>query len=371
MCAGSIGQGRACNPGNGILTSRIDVEYLDRVGIPEGTGEFLHEVARPREAVRLEENMHFAETTILSRSQSRAYLSGVVAVVIDDGDTADDAFGLEAPINAAKGAQAYGDLFRGETELNTNRDGRRCIQNVVATRHMKLEDAKLRSCIADRERGVRWCFLLENTHAEVCLSVFSVSVDPTLDARQHRAKALIVHTRRGRSIEGHAIHEFDKSSVYVFHVAVAIHVLAIQVCNDAQHGGEFQKGAVALVGFDDEVLRVSEPCIRAERVDTTADHNCWIKAAAGKYGGDHAGGRGLAVHAGDGYAVFQPHELGEHFGALDYGDFALASFENLRVCSADGGAGDDDVRCGSVGGGMALEDACSKADEAVGDRASA
>ena len=82
-------------------------------------------------------------------------------------------------------------------------------------------------------------------------------------------------------------------------------------------GRELQERAVALVGFGDQVLRLAEAGVRAHGIDAAADDHGGVESAGGEHCGDHRGGGGLAMHAGDGDAVLQAHEFGEHLGALD------------------------------------------------------
>ena len=77
------------------------------------------------------------------------------------------------------------------------------------------------------------------------------------------------------------------------------------------------------------------------------------------------------MHAGDGDAVFEAHELGEHLGTLDYGDFAGPGFFDLRIVIADGGAGDYDCGVTDVAALVALVDGGSQLRETVGDGAAA
>ena len=80
---------------------------------------------------------------------------------------------------------------------------------------------------------------------------------------------------------------------------------------------ELKERPVALVGFGDQVLRLAEARVGAHGVDASADDDGGIEAPGGEHGGDHRGGGGLAVHAGDGDAVLQAHQLGQHLGALE------------------------------------------------------
>ena len=141
----------------------------------------------------------------------------------------------------------------------------------------------------------------------------------------------------------------------VGHVVVAVHVLAVEVGDDGEDGRELEEGAIALVGFGDEVLGGAEAGVGAEGIDAATNDDGGVEAAGGENTGHHGGGGGFAVHAGDGDAVLEAHELGEHFGALDDGNFAGVGLDDLRVCDADGGAGDDDGGSGDVAGLVAFD----------------
>ena len=71
------------------------------------------------------------------------------------------------------------------------------------------------------------------------------------------------------------------------------------------------------------------------------------------------------MHAGDGYAVFQPHQLSKHFRSLDDRDFALVGFQNFRVVARDGGTGHDDVGRSHLFGCVPDENDCPKRLQAI------
>ena len=138
-----------------------------------------------------------------------------------------------------------------------------------------------------------------------------------LQFRQNAAQHGIVVAGHDNSVERHAIHEFEEGAFDVLQVAIAIHVLAVDVGDDRNDRRELQKRAVTLVGLGDEILRPPQSRVRSHRVHAAANDNGWIEAAAGEHSGNHGSGRGLAMHAADGDAVFQAHQFGQHFGALD------------------------------------------------------
>jgi hypothetical protein len=101
------------------------------------------------------------------------------------------------------------------------------------------------------------------------------------------------------------------------------------------------------------------------------DDDGGIEAAGGQHRGDHRGGGGLAVHAGDGDSILEAHQLGQHLGALNHGNLAGAGLDNLRIRHADSGAGDNDRGSGNVGGVVALVNGRAHLGQPVGHRPAA
>ena len=186
-----------------------------------------------------------------------------------------------------------------------------------------------------------------------------------------RFEQRIVDAGGDRAVERHAVHEVEKGALHVGHVAVAVHVLAIEIGDDGEDGRELEKGAVALVGLGNQILRGAETGVRAERVDAAADDDGGIEAAGREHAGHHRGGGGLAVHAGDGDAVLEPHEFGQHLRALDDGNLARVGFDDFRIGGADRGAGDDHGGSGDVAGLVAFVDGGAQLRQAIGDRTAA
>ena len=108
-------------------------------------------------------------------------------------------------------------------------------------------------------------------------------------------------------------------------------MFAVEVGDHGEDGRELEEGAVAFVGLGDQILRSAEPGVGAERVHAAADDDRGVEAAGGEHGGHHRGGGGLAVHAGDGDAVLEAHQLGQHLGALNDGNLAGVGLDDFRI----------------------------------------
>ena len=92
--------------GNRLLAGRVDIQHLHRRRIVEGVHKFLHQIARSRVAVRLEDHMHPAVPAFLRRPQRRANLRRMVPVIVHHRHPAHAALHLEAPVDSAKRLQS-------------------------------------------------------------------------------------------------------------------------------------------------------------------------------------------------------------------------------------------------------------------------
>ena len=101
---------------------------------------------------------------------------------------------------------------------------------------------------------------------------------------------------------------------------------------------------VALIGFGYEVFTLPQPGVRVGALEAAADDEGRVEAALGKHAGYEAGGRGLAVSAGDRDRIAKPHELGEHLGPRNHRHQLLACCGNLGIGFIDR-AGDDNGIC--------------------------
>src|SRR4051812_44481084 len=208
-------------------------------------------------------------------------------------------------------------------------------------------------------------------HQEIRILAHSVRDHAALDARQKSARPLVIVAGDHHPVKRDLIHKFDEGILHIVHVAVAVHVLAIDVCDHGEDGRKLQKATVALVGFSDQILRLAHACVGAHGIDAPADNNRRIETACGKHSSDHRSRRRFAVHAGDGNAVLQAHQFGQHLCALDDGDVNVAGGEDLRVVFSYRRAGDDDFRTGDIFHAVAFMNSGAEFGKALGNRAAA
>src|SRR5271156_4839615 len=103
-------------------------------------------------------------------------------------------------------------------------------------------------------------------------------------------------------------------------------------------------------------------------IDAAADDEGGIKSGGVEHGRDHGSGGGFAVRSGHGDAVFQAHELGQHFGARDHRNFQVVRFEEFDVVGFHGRGNYDHVRARNVGRFVAFENGRAHFAQTFGDR---
>ena len=170
----------------------------------------------------------------------------------------------------------------------------------------------------------------------------AIGNDAATNTGENAAEIIIVIARHHHAVKGNVVEEVDEGVLDVGHVAIAVHVLAVDVGDDCEDRPEFQEGAVALVGLGHEVLGLAQAGIGTHGIDAAANDDRGIEAPGGQDKRHHRGGRGLAMHAGDGDSVFEAHQLGQHFGAGNHGDVEGLGRNNFRVVAGHGRTGDDD-----------------------------
>ena len=89
--------------------------------------------------------------------------------------------------------------------------------------------------------------------------------------------------------------------------------------------------------------RAAALALRARADHAPAHHDGRVEARHLEHVREERGGRRLAVGAGDGDAVLEPHHLGQHLGARDHGTPRRSASTQLRVAPAHRGRHHHDV----------------------------
>ncbi len=206
-----------------------------------------------------------------------------------------------------------------------------------------------------------------DANQEVGAAACAIGRHAAMNARQQAAQDRIVVAGNDHAVERDTLHELQEGAADVAHVAVAVHVLAVDVGDDREDRRELQKGPVAFVGFGDQVLRLAEAGVGAHGVHAPADDDSRVETAGREDRRDHRSRRRLAVHAGDGNAVLEAHQFRQHFGARDYWNVQAAGFRDLGIVNRNGGTGDNYVDSGDIRRSVPFESRCTHRCQALGD----
>ncbi len=101
--------------------------------------------------MRLEDDVDLAEAALTRRCQGRAYLCGMMAIVVDHGYAVGSALELEAAVHAAEFFQSIAYVADWNVESKANRDGGSGIAHVVFARHVQMKLAQILAVIANME----------------------------------------------------------------------------------------------------------------------------------------------------------------------------------------------------------------------------
>src|SRR5665213_1497677 len=102
-----------------------------------------------RVAVRLEENQHAVKVAPTRGFESGANLSGVVAVIVDDGDVIDHAFHVKSAADSRKFFEAHANQFGRHVEVTRDRDRGGSVAHIMDSRRaIQMELSEVVAAIA-------------------------------------------------------------------------------------------------------------------------------------------------------------------------------------------------------------------------------
>src|SRR5690348_2194891 len=364
--ANGPGQRFTGDTGDGEFTGGVNVRERQNVGLIEGAAKFVPKVQRAGKAVRLEEDQEAFELAAARGFEGGPDFGGMMAVVVDDRDVVDRTLDIEAPAHTGKSGKTFADEVGRHVEVE--RDGSRGggVADVVHSRRMRqAEDAQVIALIGQAEFAAH-ALKLDIADDQVGLRGRAISNDRALDAGNDRLDVGFVQTKDGGAVKRDAIDELGEGILNVFQGGVLVEVLAVNGGDDGDDGGEQQEGAVAFIGFHDEVVALAEAGGGSGLIDPATDHKRGIEMRGGKDRGDHGGRGGFAMRAGDGDTVFKAHQLRKHLGARNYRNLALVSFDDLGIIGLDGGGSNHDVSAFDIDGFMPLENRCAEILQALG-----
>ena len=201
---------------------------------------------------------------------------------------------------------------------------------------------------------------LHVTDDEVRLTRRAISEDGPFDVGDDGLNVGFVEAQDRCSVKRHAVDELDEGILNIFERTILMEMFAVDGGDDGDDRREKQEAAVTFVGFDDKIFAATEARGCSSLVHFPTNDECGIEMSGGKNRGYKGGCGGFAVSATDGDAVLQAHQLGQHFGTGNHGDFALVRFDDFRIVGFDRRRGDDHVRIFDIASFVAFVNRCAK-----------
>ncbi len=175
------------------------------------------------------------------------------------------------------------------------------------------------------------------------MRIFAVSQDSAvLDAPDHFLHRRMIEAHDGEAVEGQVFDQRQKRVLDRVESLEMVEMLRVDIGDDDDIGGQLEKRAVALVGFDHHPVACPEPRIGPVGVDDAAVDDGRVHPGGVDQRGDQRRRGGLAVRAGDRDAALEPHQLGEHLGAANDRNASRARRDKFGIVALDRGRDDDD-----------------------------
>ena len=272
----------------------------------------------------------------------------MMAVIVENGGAIPIAGAGEAALDAAEPRERFPDRIRAHAEPVRDGDRGGRVQGVVVARHGH-DDVFKRGlgaglAVANDHREARDAIAeIDAGEPDIGLRILAIGDHPpVLDLSGKLADRGVVEAHDRETVEGNIFDKSAKGLLDRIEGPEMIEMLGIDIGDDGDFGGKLEEGAVAFVGFDDHPIAGAEPRIGAVGVDDAAIDDGRIEFAGFEKGGDERCRGGLAMRPGDGDALLQAHELGEHFRAAHDGQALLPRGDEFGVVALDRGRDHDD-----------------------------
>ncbi len=291
-------------------------------------------------------------------------LAGMVGVVVDDQQPGAGIEDLETPLGQGEAGQAGGDGLQVDPDFQGGADGGERVGHVVPAADVQAHPAAAApvhdQLVAGGEaRGPHL------QRPQVGAGAEAEGDDLLADQRHDAAHVGVVVVQDHRPVEGDLVGELPEGLDQVLHPPVEFQVVVLDVGHHGDAGEQPQEAAVRLVGLGDQVARGAQLGAAALDLQPAADHVGGVEAGLGQYRGQHGGGGGLAVRAGDGQGELHAHQLGQHLGARDDRQLVPQRRQDLDVVLGDGAGVDQRLGVPDVGGGVADGDAHAQGAQAA------
>src|SRR5271168_4698489 len=105
-----------------LLAGRINIQNEQRISVCKRSNEFLHQIARTRVAMRLEDNVNLAESTLLRSRKRSPDLRRMMPIIVDHTDSRRLPAQLKAPVDPAEFIERTTNRLDLDIQPHTHRD---------------------------------------------------------------------------------------------------------------------------------------------------------------------------------------------------------------------------------------------------------
>ena len=255
-----------------------------------------------------------------------------MCVVVDERDPVDLAAELEPPRDTAEAAHRVDGRLEWSAELEGESGGAGRVGGVVASGDGKVDGAELRAVPVDSEAAPPPVALVRDD------AVRRVLGEPV----RRGAGMGCGESSCNRVVGAHDAHARDGGDELLERgretgeAAVMIEMIGLDVGDHARLRRQLEKGAVALVGFDDEPLPFVVRGVGADLVEVAADDEAGTPTRGAQDERQHRRRGRLAVTAGDGDCSMCGGKRAQRVGAPEHGQAAFDGRADFGVRVGDG-----------------------------------
>ena len=294
-------------------------------------------------------------------SQGGGHLNRVVTVIVNQGEAAARCcchltVALEPAAHPLEVGQ--GPLHCGirQVELDRHRNRRQGIEHVVPPWQLELHcQVRQGHAVAPLHRELHVPAqrpYLGGAHLGALLK--AIAGDRAGHLRHDGAHGSIVGAQNCGAIKGHAVQKINKGLLQAAKVmAVGLHVIGVDIGHHRHDRQQVEEGCVRFVGLHHDVVALPQARIGTRAVEPSTNYKSRVESGLGEHARHQAGGGGLAMGAGNGNALFEAHQLGEHQGAWHHWNAAHPGRQDLGVVRLNRGGGHHAIRARHMAGSMA------------------
>ena len=142
----------------------------------------------------------------------------------------------------------------------------------------------------------------------------------------------VINTEHGTAVKGQMLQKINERLLQLAEImGIGIHMISIDIGHRRHHRVQIQERSIRFIGFSDQKIALPKQGIGAGRSQPPADNKRRIKTGMGENGRHQTGSGGFAMGAGNGNALLQAHQFGQHHRAGHDGNAPLTCGNDFRI----------------------------------------